>query len=344
MKRSRVLLVRWLVPAAAASLAIASLFLVYRDLSFETLVAALAKSDPRWFLPLAAAVLVEQIVRSWKWRLILREVKPVSWQRLLGAIFAGSGLVSVVPLPLNPLVRSWLIARLDGLSVATVLTTVAVDRYVDAIVFALFGLFVTLSGLIAPLHGEMRLGLTAAALVQLIAFSGFALGLFGSRPSLDREDSRVSRILDWLARQGGRRFEGLRLLIREGIVWPHEPARRAGVIGASVLMKLLAATQFLWAGLAFGIVLGPLDCLFMMVFSGFALIAARFLAVPAVYFFACVHALALLGVPAGEAFAMLLFIRAVSIVLMVGAGAVFLWQSGIEIRQAHRAGLALGAP
>lgn len=341
MDRSQSILVRWLVPAAAASLAIASLFLVYRDLSFETLLAALARSDPRWLVPLAAAVLVEQIVRSWKWRLILAELKPVPWQRLLGAIFAGFGVVTVVPLPVNPLVRSWLIARLEGFSVATVLTTVAVDRYVDAIVFALFGLFITLSGLIAPLEGEMRLGLTAAALVQLVAFSGFALGLFGGRASLVREDSAVSRTLDWVARRGGRRFDGLRLAIHEGIVWPRAPARRAGVIGASVLMKLLAATQFLWAGLAFGIVLTPLECVFMMVFSGFALIAARFLSVPAIYFFATVHALMLIGVPGGEAFAMLLFIRAVSIVLMVGAGAIFLWQGGIEIRQAHRAGLAL---
>lgn len=43
----------------------------------------------------------------------------------------------------------------------------------------------------------------------------------------------------------------------EGISWPAETWRRVGVLLATLMIKLIAATHFLWAGLIFGVVLQP---------------------------------------------------------------------------------------
>ena len=92
----------------------------------------------------------------------------------------------------------------------------------------------------------------------------------------------------------------------------------------------------MWAGLAVGIVLTPFDYLFLMVFAGFALVLARFIRVPGGFIIGSGFALKVLGVPDEQALAMILFNHILSIVLVVGLGLLFLWRSGIDIREARR--------
>jgi len=107
-------------------------------------------------------------------------------------------------------------------------------------------------------------------------------------------------------------------------------------VAASILMKIIAATHFLWAGLAVGVVLGVLDYVFIMVFAGFALVLARFIRVPGGFVIGSGFALNILGVPSEQALAMILFNHFLSIALMVGLGLLFLWRSGIDIRAMRR--------
>ena len=103
---------------------------------------------------------------------------------------------------------------------------------------------------------------------------------------------------------------------------------------ASIAMKIVAASHFLWAGLAVGIVLSVVDYLFLMVFAGFALVLARFVRVPGGFVIGSGFALKLLGVPDEQALAMIFFNHVLSIVLVVGLGLMFFARSGIDIRTA----------
>ena len=125
------------------------------------------------------------------------------------------------------------------------------------------------------------------------------------------------------------------MAIQGGIVWPRDRRRQIGAVLASVLMKIIAATHFLWAGLAVGVVLTPFDYLFLMVFAGFALVLARFIRVPGGFVIGSGFALKQLGVPDEQALAMILFNHILSVVLMVGIGLLFLWRSGVDIREAR---------
>jgi hypothetical protein len=213
--------------------------------------------------------------------------------------------------------------------------TTAIERFLDGIVFALIAALVAIAGQIPEVSGNVRTGLAAAGAFNLILFSVLLYSLFVGRSPLDRKDSWISRAIDWLARRGGARFDGLRAAIREGIIWPRERRRQIGAVAASVAMKIIAATHFLWAGLAVGVVLAPLDYLFLMVFAGFALTLSRFVRVPGGFVIGSGFALRLLGVPDEQALAMILFNHMLSIILMVVLGLLFLWRSGIDIRQAR---------
>lgn len=317
---------------AGATLAVAALFWLYRDLDPTKFVDDVSTGEPAWLVVLAATILLEQLTRGWKWRQILFDLKPISSLRLFGAILAGYGVTIVIPLGVSPLVRSWLIARLEGLRMAGVLMTAAVERFLDGIVFALIAGLVAFAGHIPEVDGNVRTGLAVAGGVNLVLFSGLLYVLFTGRAPLGRDESRLSRWIDWLADKGGKHLDGLRSAIRDGIIWPRDRSRQIGVVLASIVMKIISASNFLWAGLAVGIVLGAMDYLFLMVFAGFAMVLARFIRMPGGYVIGAGFALDVLSVPTEQALAMILFTHSLSSGLMAGLGFAFLWRGGIDIR------------
>ena len=330
------LVLRWLVPALGAALAIGVLFWLYRDLDFDRFAAGLARAEPWWLVALAGTILAEQLLRGWKWRQILYDLKPISSWRLFGAILAGYGVGTLIPLGVSPIVRSWLIARLEDLRLASVLVTAAIERFIDGVVFATIVGAVALAGQIPNIEGGLRSGLAVAGALNLALFGALLWLLFSSRRWLDRSDAPISRALDWLATKGGGRLAGIRSAVAEGIVWPRAPLRRWGVIAASLGMKAIAASHFLWAGLAIGVVLRPFDYLFLLVFAGFALVLARFIRVPGGFVIGAGFALNILGVADEAALAMIMFNNIFSILLMVGIGLMVFWRSNVKLRTLTR--------
>ena len=332
MTKLRRYLVRWLIPLIGGGVALSAVFFLYRNLNVSQFLFELKEAKLGWIVVLAVTILLEQLIQGWKWRQILYDLKPISSWRLTGAFLAGYGANILVPLGISPLVRSWLVARLEGLPMATVLVTTAISRFIDGIVFAIFAGIVATAGQIPVVEGDVRTSLVIAGVLNLVLFSGALLLLFRSAFQLQLDSSSISRTIDWLATKSRGILHDLRDALAKGIVWPREPARQTGVIAASFAMKAVSATHFLWAGLAVGVALGVFDYLFIMVFAGFALVLARFIRVPGGFVIGSGFALKLLGVPDEQALAMILFNHVVSIILVVGIGLVVLWQNGIDIQ------------
>src|SRR5262249_36620701 len=117
----------------------------------------------------------------------------------------------------------------------------------------------------------------------------------------------------------------------EGIIWPSEMWRGAAIILASVVMKLIATTQFVGAGLAFWISLDPAEYLFLMVFLGFLVIVGHFARIAGGFIIGAIFALTLLGVPEEEALAMSVVVQASSLLSIASIGAFALWLQGIAL-------------
>jgi hypothetical protein len=329
-------LVRAILAILGLGIGVGAMVWLFRNLDPDRFMATLATAEGHWLFMLAGTVLLEQVVRAWKWRQVLFELKPVSVRRLFGAILAGYGAAILVPLGISPLVRSWLVARLEGLRMASVLVTAAIERFVDGIVFAILVGLVALIAEIPTIEGNLRTGLAAGGSLNLMIFAGLFWLLFKGRDHLASDRAGVGRLVDWFATLAGRRLVGLREAIRDGIVWPRQRGRQVGIVAASVLMKAIAATHFLWAGLAVGITLEMMDYLFLMVVAGFALVLARFIRVPAGFVIGSGFALSVLGVPDEQALAMILFNHVFSVLLMLGIGVAYLLRSGLEIRSLVR--------
>ena len=329
------ILIRWGPPVVGGAIALALVFWLYRDLDFGRFVDGLDEARIEWITVLAAAILLEQILNGWKWRQILHDVKPVRTLRLTGALLAGYGANVLVPLGISPLVRSWLIARMEGLKLGTVLTTTIIARFVDGVVFALFAGLVAMAGKVPQIAGNLEFGLAVAGALNCALFGGLLWAMFRFRTLFAREGPLICRVFDWVAKWFRANGSALRGSLCEGVVWPRSPWRRAGVLTGAVGAKLVSTTHYLWAGLAVGVALAPFDYLFLMVFAGFSLVLSRFVRVPGGFVIGSALAFELLGVPEDQALLMILFNWMLSIILVVGFGLIVLWQSGIDIRRAR---------
>lgn len=333
---------RWLVPLAGAIGALALVFYIYRDLDLGRFMAGLRAADHGWIAVLALAILLEQVINGWKWRQILHDVKPVRTLRLTGALLAGYGANVLVPLGISPLVRSWLVARMERLKMGTVLTTTIIARFIDGVVFALFAGLVAMAGQLPQIEGDLELGLAVAGALNFALFGTLLWAMYRFRALFAEEGPLISRLFDWVAKWFRANGAVLRGALCTGVVWPRSRLHRGYVIVGAVAAKLVAASHYLWAGLAVGVVLAPFDYLFLMVFAGFSLVLSRFVRVPGGFVIGSALAFDLLGVPEEQALLMILFNWMMSIILVVGFGLVVLWQSGIDIRRARAEAVDVG--
>ena len=285
---------------------------------------------------MALAILLEQLIQGWKWRQLLYDLKPIASTRLTGAFLAGYCANCFVPLGVSPLVRSWLVARLESLKMSSILVTTMISRFVDGVVFGLLALTLALVGKFPRIDGDLQTGIAVAGILNVVIFS-FGLWIpFYSRTSLTNDKPVISRVVDKLALKCRGMLGDLRSGLVDGIIWPRQITRQLGIVAASVAMKMVSTTHFLFAGLALGILLPPLDYLFLMVFAGFALVLARFIRVPGGFVIGSGFALKLLGVSDETAVAMILLTHVMALVLVVSIGTIVLWRSGISIRLLRR--------
>ncbi len=328
---------RWL--GAAAGLVL--LAWVLRDLDPARFLAIIAKADIWPLLLLPAATVGEQLLRAFKWRQMLYPLRPVGTWRLFGAIMAGYLANLAAPVRVSPLVRAWLIARLEALRTSTLLATVALDRLIDGIVFVAFTALALELIRFPDAGGAIREGLRWGALGSLVVFSGsIAVLVAFSWRRRNRAPARRPRLIGWLPRRWRDPVGDFVRHFIDGVVWPAEAWRGAAIVATSIAIKIVAISYFLWAGLSFGVVLTPEGYLFLMVFLGFLVILAGTLRIVGGFTAGAVFVLEGLGVEVEIALAMTLIVQAATLSTVAISGAAALWAQGMTLTGALTEGEA----
>lgn len=327
---------RWVGVVAGALL----LAWVLRGLDPRRLAQVLASAEIWPLLVLPAVVAVEQALRAFKWRQMLQPMRLVGVWRLFGAIMAGYFANLVTPVRVSPLVRAWLIARLEALSTSTVLATVALDRLIDGFVFLVFAALAVVLARFPDGDGSIRAMLTwgAGSSFVLLAALLTALVWLARRHREGAVPAALSVVARPLPARWRDPLRGAAHRFLDGVVWPAEWWRGALIVATSVAIKIVALSYFVWAGLAFDVMLAPEDYLFLMVFLGFLIILAGTLRIVGGFTAGAVFVLQGFGVDPERALAMALAVQGASMLTVVAIGMAALWLQGLSPMAVARAG------
>ena len=319
-----------LLPAVAASLLTLGVlgFILYR-LDFAALVRALAGARYGYVVPLILTTIVFQLVGVLQWRLILSSVKWVGPMRLFAAQMVGALATGVFQLPVGAVVKAYVVARREQVSMSAVLATTLSDRLIDG--FAFVGLVgVVLGGLpLPPSSAPVQAALRAAGWTSLGLYVGLALMLAGVGAFPGQGAALVERLLGRFAPARASRIARLYARFCQGVRLPARWRDRVLLVGCAAAKKAIIPFQVYWIARAFGLELPWTAYIFQVVFLGFLVVAAGAVGVRGTYQAGMAVVLGFYGVTKEIAVAIALIVEVVAHGTVFALGLLFLWREGI---------------
>jgi uncharacterized protein (TIRG00374 family) len=237
-------------------------FLSRTDLSAVAAEVSRARLDLiAWAMMLT---LVMPVVRAIRWRYLLDPVGPTRFVPVLKATVLGFAALALLPARAGDVIRPYMVARSEGLRVASVLATVVMERALDVIaVLALLAAHVWVfdgrrsipDHLVRPL--QVSGAVSGAAVVVLMAVMW----------TLATHPERIGRLVHGLGRFLPTRMAGnlgrLAQTFSEGFAIAREPRDMAIALAWSVPLWVSIALQAWLVTRAFGVML-PVSASFLV--------------------------------------------------------------------------------
>jgi uncharacterized protein (TIRG00374 family) len=177
--------------AVGAAISIVALWLVLRGVDLARTGEVLARADLRWIGLAAAFLSTDLALRALRWQRLLRPIAKVRYPPMLGYLLVGYLANNVLPARLGELVRSHYLGDREGISRASALGTVVVERVVDLVAVVAIA---SVALLILSVRGVVASAVLVGAGVAGLFLVVLALGIVAHRlPGVDRVRAAVER-------------------------------------------------------------------------------------------------------------------------------------------------------
>ena len=303
--------------AVGAAISIVALWLVLRGVDLARTGEVLARADLRWVGLAAAFLATDLVLRALRWQRLLRPIATVRYTSMLGYLLVGYLANNILPARLGELVRSHYLGDREGISRASALGTVVVERVVDFVVVVAIAaaaiLVLSVRGIVA---NAVLVGVAVAALLAAATAIGVAAHRLPGAERIAAIASRWPKLTDLAGKLHG------------GLAVAGRPRTLAEALGLSLVAWGATVLAFAAAGQAVGVELTIGQA--SLLAAGVALVTA----IPAgpanlgTFELAAVEIAKAVGVPQHEAFAIALLVHAAILALTSAGGLVALARLG----------------
>lgn len=242
-------------------ISVAALWFVLRGTDLTRTADLLGRADLRWVALAAAFMTIDLAFRALRWQRLLRPIAAVRYLPMFGYLMIGYLANNILPARLGELVRSHYLGDREGISRASALGTVVVERVVDLV--ACVGI-ATAALLLLSVRGVVAFSVLVGAAVTALLVVVLAIGIVAHRvPGMDR----IRVLID-----GYPRIRDLARSLQGGLAVASRPRTVGEAILASGASWTLAVLAFAAVGQALGIQLSMAQA--ALVVSGVALASA----------------------------------------------------------------------
>lgn len=316
--------VRWGISLGVLSLCVVAAFQLTEWRAF---VQALGSVAYERLLLLAPVVVAGHVVRAGRWQLLVKATlgrSPRLWNTF-SAVMIGYAVNALLP-RVGEVVRPYVLSRREGFPLASVLSTVVVERFLDVltlVVLVLVGVIVFQRELSAVAGGQERA--VVSSFVALCLICGVLVLLWSARHWGRRVTGWVSRWWPAAARWGERLLEEL----SAGVAVVQQPRLYAPLLGWTVALWFCYWLPLYGLFWVFSLPLGPGVAFQLLVISAVAIAVAPTPSGAGVYHVAVQLALMeFFAVPAAEALAYAVISHGASTVVALLLGGFFwLWEN-----------------
>ncbi|HUQ78102.1 MAG TPA: lysylphosphatidylglycerol synthase transmembrane domain-containing protein [Patescibacteria group bacterium] len=299
--------------AVGGAISILALWFVLRGVDLARTGELLRGADLGWVAFAGALLVMDLLFRAWRWQRLLRPIARVGYFPVLGYLLIGYVANNVLPARLGELIRVHYLGDREGISRASALGTVVVERVVDLVAVVAIA---AVALLVLSVRGVVANAILVGGAVAGLLLVFLALGIVAHRlPGMDRISALVERYP---------RVRDLAGSLQGGLAVAGRPRTLAEALVTSAASWSMAVLAFAAVGQAIGVELTIGQA--ALIASGVALAGA----VPAgpsnlgTFEFAAVEIGKAIGVPGDSAFALALLVHAtILVVTSVGGGIAF---------------------
>jgi len=121
------------------------IWLAFRGTDFSTLGSSFRSADYRYLLPAVLLSALVQLLRSYRWGVILEPLKKIDQWSLFSVTSVGFMAISLLPVRMGEFVRPYLISRKSGIRLGASLATIVVERVFDMLTLMIVLLLIIMS-------------------------------------------------------------------------------------------------------------------------------------------------------------------------------------------------------
>lgn len=322
---------------------LAAFWYAAREVDRHELAAAFARADYAWLLPAVPLMVLGQVARTWRWRLLYHRATRPPWRETFAALCVGYLVSTVFPFRLGDPIRAWAVGRSTRAGFAEALATVMVERVLDLLAV------VVLLAWVAPVITAARLAETlgpgpwdradglrwltlGVVLACYVVLAVLATAGHRSDPLLERLMAALR-----LSEPHEARIRAAWSGLVDGLSPLRRPSRALGGLFASLVVWMIGAVANWLIMLAFHLDLGLSTAVFMMCAVAFAAILPSTPGYLGIFQWAVVWSLDLAAkVPHDAALAFALVAQAVTIAVLLILGPIGLRMLGLTSGELRR--------
>ena len=292
-------------------------YLSVREIRFQDVIDGFGKVRYEYVLPALMIFFFMQVLRSWRWGIILSPLDKVDQFSLFSVTSVGFLAIVAIPARIGELARPYLITKKSQIKMSAALGTVFIERIFDS--FSVLSVFVIVL-FFTPLPPWLIRANLIFFLITVIIFTLMILLLVRRDDSIRVLGSLFTRLPEKYAV----RLNRLINYFIDGFAIIADPKRFFAVMFLSAVLWLINGTAIYLLFLAFSFPLPPVAAFVLMIILmiGIAIPAAPGFIGNWHYF--CILGLTLFGITKTDAFTFAVFYHFLSIGIVIILGLIFL--------------------
>jgi len=324
---------RWVSVAAGILISVLALWLLFRDIDFRELTAALKKANYFWLIPNIFFVVFAMYQRAYRWIFMLLPIKRVPFNKLLAATCIGFMANNVLPLRLGEFVRAYSLAFQDReISKSASLATIFIERMVFDLVALLLIFGAVLAATSVTIPEEMKAGIYISISVAL--FGVLMVTYLALRPS--QAGDRLTRYLFFLPERWKQSVRSIVIRFSSGLAFIKQPKAASWVAVQTMFLWICMGGSNYFVFLAFGFDL-PLEAsFFLLVVVSISILIPSSPGFVGVYHAGTVFTLTRYGIGYEDALSFALVLHAAQYIPITLMGFYYLRKEHLSLKQLER--------
>ena len=157
-------------------ISVIGLYYAFRQINFWELWISIKNVDFVLTILAIVILLLSNVIRAWRWQILVKPIKDVSFEPAFSSIMIGYFGNSVLPFRMGEFLRAYVVADKTSLTASTAFGTIVIERILDFIGLSAVILLIMTVYPLKTIGGSIIIGvivLSLTAFIFIFLFSGF---------------------------------------------------------------------------------------------------------------------------------------------------------------------------